>query len=187
MESAYSYENTVPVRWMHIWEILHNFFMPHLVSAKTSRESCLFSSWSEIPLNCSTAIWCINKASQFCLTCKIPGGVFCPTLWVINEDVKQSWSGQWPLGYTTSDWPLDGVCAVNHNPFEPCSSAYSWYTSLLISSMFHQFIYGRQCQNLAKLRLNKPSVTLTSFQHLGFILLGLINLCMSRLFKCSLT
>lgn len=37
----------------------------------------------------NTNIWCIDQSSQFCIFCKIPVGVCCPSLQIINEDVKQ--------------------------------------------------------------------------------------------------
>ena len=44
-----------------------------------------------IPLDGSTAIWCITHPSQFCIICK-PEGTVCPIFQVTNEDAKQHWT-----------------------------------------------------------------------------------------------
>jgi len=151
MESIYAYKNTVPLRWMHISEMLPHFFMPHLVLAKTSVDSCLSNSQSVKVSEWQHNHLVYHSSSQVCIICKIPEGALCPTVWVINEDVEQYWSQYQPLGYSTTDWTGDRFCAANPNPFESGSSASSQYASL---SVYHIHIpavrlwgcYGRRCQ-----------------------------------------
>jgi len=50
------------------------------------------------PVNGGTTIWCISHSPQFCNICKLPEDVLCPSMQVINEDVKQYWVQYQPLG-----------------------------------------------------------------------------------------
>lgn len=62
-------------------------FLCHIWSkaVQMSNSQCV-----KVPLNDSTAIWCISSSSQSCISCRIPEGAFCPTLWVVFEKVLNS-------------------------------------------------------------------------------------------------
>lgn len=44
----------------------------------------------EVPLNDYTPIWCINYSSQFCIICKLAGGVLCPIIQIITKKLNSS-------------------------------------------------------------------------------------------------
>lgn len=55
----------------------------------------------KVPLNSSTALWCINRSSKFYTIFKPAEGALFPLTQVSNEEVKQYWPLHQPLGYTT--------------------------------------------------------------------------------------
>lgn len=53
---------------------------------------------------------CISHLSQFCIT-----QMLCPTVQVINEDIKPYWSQHFTLEHTTGVWPPAQHCITDHN------------------------------------------------------------------------
>ena len=45
----------------------------------------------QIPLDGSTATWCISRSSQYCVICKLAEVVLCPIVQVVNKDVRHYW------------------------------------------------------------------------------------------------
>lgn len=73
----------------------------------------------EVPLDACTTLRCISCFLNFCVTCRLAEGTLCPSLEVINEDVK--WYRTWhqPLGLTPADWSPVTLRANDSNPFSP--------------------------------------------------------------------
>ena len=63
-----------------------------------------------VPLDGSTTLWSISHSSRFGVISKLAEDTFCTIIQIINEDVKQDRTQYWPLGCTSSHWPLIRLC-----------------------------------------------------------------------------
>ena len=79
---------------------------------------------------------------SFVSTHKLGEGALCPIIQVINKYAKWYWPQYWPLGYTTSNWPLDGLDATNYKPLSPSVLAFSPPLCPLAWSVLDQSVIG---------------------------------------------
>lgn len=110
----------------------------------------------EVPLNGSTAIWCISRFSLFCIICRLPEGALCPIIQGINEDVKLYWSQYQPLGYSSSDLSPAGLSATDHNPL--CLTGQSVHHTLHLPSLYfisvNKDVMGGSVESLTSVKIN---------------------------------
>ncbi|KAK4827152.1 hypothetical protein QYF61_015106, partial [Mycteria americana] len=90
-------------------------------------------------------LWCISHPFQFWVICKLAEGALCPIIQIINEDDEQDWTQYRPLRYTTSHWPLTGLCATDHHSLGlAVQTVFHLPHHLLIQPIFRQLL----CEDL---------------------------------------
>lgn len=73
----------------------------------------LFLRSVEASLDVSTNLWHISCFSQFYISAHWLRVHTVLSSRSLRKMTDECWTRYWPLGHTTSDWPLDGLCAAD--------------------------------------------------------------------------